>query len=207
MRGRPAGLILAGGLSRRMGENKALAVLAGQPMIAHVADRLAPQVKTLAINAPAEPPLPLGLPVIQDTIKGYAGPLAGILAGLRHFAHTAPETAYMLSVAVDTPFLPADLAKRLLDATSTADEIVIARSNDRLHPVIALWPLNLADELEAWLVDPQHRKLQDFIARHTFTVVDFSSDGTTTGAIDPFFNVNSPDDLLRAQTMLDTSTP
>lgn len=195
-------LILAGGLSRRMGRDKASADLAGKPMIARVAERLRPQVGALAINAPEGFAAGIDLPLVPDTMAGHPGPLAGVLAGLRHAAMT-PGATHMLTVPADTPFLPPDLVTRLESAAGAPDQIVLAASAGQVHPVVALWPLSLADDLEAWLADPGNRRLQAFIARHPSIAVDFPALATSVGTLDPFFNVNTPDDLATAERFLE----
>ncbi|MCO6178620.1 molybdenum cofactor guanylyltransferase MobA [Ciceribacter sp. RN22] len=200
---RPPGIILAGGLSRRMGENKAAVRLGGKAMIRHVAERLAPQVSSLAVNAPEGADAGLGLPLVPDTIAGHPGPLAGVLAGLRHAQKLARPPRHIVTAPADTPFLPRDLVERLEAALPTADAIVVASSAGRGHPVVALWPLALADDLENWLANPENRRLQAFIARHPSASVDFAPIETRQGPLDPFFNVNTPDDLALAKALLE----
>lgn len=199
----PPAIILAGGLSRRMGRDKATLALGGRPMIGYVAERVRPQVTSLAINAPGEFAGGLGLPLVPDTITGHQGPLAGVLAGLRYAATLEQRESHLLTVPADTPFLPRDLVSRMTAALPTADAIILAASAGRLHPVVALWPLTLAGELERWLQEPGNRKLQGFIARHPSVVVDFEMSETKLGPLDPFFNVNTPDDLARAEAFLE----
>lgn len=196
-------LILAGGLSRRMGRDKASAGLAGKPMILRIAERIGPQVSALAVNAPEAFAVNLGLPLVPDTLAGHPGPLAGVLAGLRHALAAMPEATHLLTVPADTPFLPFDLVARLEGAAAAPDQIVLAASAGRVHPVVALWPLSLADDLEAWLTEPENRKLQAFIARHPSIAVDFPLLATPAGDLDPFFNVNTPDDLATAERFLE----
>ncbi len=200
---RPPGIILAGGLSRRMGENKAAVLLGGKTMIRHVAERLTPQVSSLAVNAPEGADAGLGLPLVPDTIAGHPGPLAGVLAGLRHAEDLIPKPRHIVTAPADTPFLPRDLVERLEAALPADDAIVVASSAGRWHPVVALWPLTLADDLEEWLADPGNRKLQAFIARHPSTAVDFPPIETKRGPLDPFYNVNTPDELAFAKAFLE----
>ncbi|MHB0951902.1 MAG: molybdenum cofactor guanylyltransferase MobA [Allorhizobium sp.] len=202
-RATPPAIILAGGLSRRMGRDKATLALAGRPMIAYVAERVQPQVSSLAINAPEEFAGGLGLPLVPDTIAGHQGPLAGVLAGLRHAATLEQRASHLLTAPADTPFLPRDLVSRMTAALPGADAIILAASAGRLHPVVALWPLTLADELERWLQEPGNRKLQGFTALHPSVAVDFEMTETTLGWLDPFFNVNTPDDAARAEAFLE----
>ncbi|ATN34694.1 molybdenum cofactor guanylyltransferase MobA [Rhizobium sp. ACO-34A] len=199
-------LVLAGGLSRRMGRDKTIVDLSGQPMIAHVVDRLRPQVSSLAVNAPSGVLDEIGLPVLADIIPGHAGPLAGVLAGLIHTRESMPEASHLLTVPADTPFLPEDLAARMADDI-TPGRIVVAASLGRIHPVVALWPISLTDDLKEWLSNPDNRKLQSFIAHHPSVAVDFPTIETASGPLDPFFNVNTPDDLARAEQILKERRP
>ncbi|MFC3164347.1 molybdenum cofactor guanylyltransferase MobA [Ciceribacter thiooxidans] len=200
---RSPGIILAGGLSRRMGENKAAVLLGGKTMIRHVAERLAPQVSSLVVNAPEGADAGLGLPLVPDTIAGHPGPLAGVLAGLRHAEKLARPPRHIVTVPADTPFLPCDLVERLEAALPTDDAIVVASSMGRSHPVIALWPIAVADDLEEWLADPGNRRLQAFIARHPSAAVDFPPIETKRGPLDPLYNVNTPDELALAKAFLE----
>jgi len=199
----PPAIILAGGLSRRMGRDKATLALGGRPLIGHVAERILPQVSSLAINAPEEFAGGLGLPLVPDTIAGHQGPLAGVLAGLHYAATLEQRPSHLLTVPADTPFLPRDLVSRMTAALPGADAIILAASAGRLHPVVALWPLTLHEELERWLEEPDNRKLQGFVARHPSVAVEFEMTETRLGPLDPFFNVNTPDDAARAEALLE----
>lgn len=197
-----AGIILAGGLARRMGPladgNKALANLAGKPILDRVIERIAPQVDQVLINAngPAERFAAYGLPVASDTIAGHAGPLAGILAGLDWVVENIDGAKWALSVACDAPFLPKDLLLRLMTALNEMNaDMACAASGGRHHPVIGLWPVALRDELRAALIADGVRKVDLWTGRYKLAVAEFSGD-----PIDPFFNVNKPDDLERAKT-------
>lgn len=201
-----AGIVLAGGRSTRMGGNeKALLGLGGRPMLARVVDRLAPQVAALAINANGDPARfsPFGLPVVADTVGGHAGPLAGLLAGLR-WAAALPGVAALATVAADTPFLPADLVARLAGASARGSAIVLARSAAGLHPVVGLWPLHIADDLQGWLADEANRKVRRFVDRHPSADLLFADLVAGDARVDPFFNVNTPDDLATAAAILET---
>ncbi|MGF9567384.1 molybdenum cofactor guanylyltransferase MobA [Neorhizobium sp. JUb45] len=197
-----AGLILAGGRSSRMGCDKTAMALSGRPMIAHVADRLMPQVAALAVNALPDFAQHQNLPVVADTLENHQGPLAGILAGLRHFSAKGIHT-HMASAAGDGPFLPRDLVARLVAACPNGETIAIAASEGHMHPVYALWPLGLADDLEQWLKDPGNRRVKAFLARHPNVTVSFEPEDTPAGSRDPFFNVNTPEDFTLAQTFLE----
>lgn len=199
-----AGVILAGGRAVRMGGgDKALLRLAGQPLLAHVIGRFAPQVAQLAINANGDPTRfqAFGLPVIADTIEGHAGPLAGILAGL-HWAAGIAGVTHLATVAVDTPFLPRDLVARLAASPGSADRIVLAASAGKTHPVAGLWPLSVTGALRMFLAAGETRKVTVFTGRMEAGIVDFAAPNGGTRSADPFFNVNTPDDLAGAEQFL-----
>lgn len=196
------GVLLAGGQSRRMGGgDKCLLPLRGRPMLAHAIERLGSQVDTLVLNAngPAERFAQFGLRVIPDSIEGYAGPLAGVLTGCRWAERHNPGHRFIVTAAADTPFFPTDLVDKLVGAAPDDKTIVLAASNNRDHPVFGLWPVRLADDLEAWLGEPQNRKILTWVKRHPHKSVEF---GGRIGddALDPFFNVNTPEDLRLAET-------
>ena len=181
------------------GVDKALTPLGGRPMIAHVLDRLAAQVDRLAINANGDTSrfAPLGIPVITDVIAGYAGPLAGIHAAMR-WAGAIDGITHVATAAADTPFFPADLVARLRQSRSGPETIAMARSPGGLHPVFALWPVYLADDLELWLKRTDTLRVTDWVREHDLAACDFPlrEDGA-----DPFFNVNTPDDLAEAEAI------
>jgi len=203
------GVILAGGLSRRMGGgDKGLLELAGKPMLSHVVERLAPQVARLIINANGAPERfsALGLPVVADTVTGFAGPLAGVLAGMRWALTHAPDASFIVSAAGDAPLLPRDLAVRLADAVrGGGGRIALAQSYGALHPVIGLWPLDLADDLEAGLRGGI-RKVLDFTRRHGTVCVPFAPVELCGLSIDPFFNANTPAELDQLRGLLARGT-
>lgn len=196
------GLILAGGLSRRMGTNKALSPLGDKPLLAHVIDHVAPQVSSLVLNAAHGWAEEFGFPVVPDTKCGHAGPLAGILAGMRHFASAASGSSHFLTVPADSPFFPADLASQLASHVTGDDAIVIAASSGHVHPVFGLWPVAIADDLERWLADDDNRRIRSFIARHRTLGVTFPPVESATSSIDPFYNINTPDELATAEAFL-----
>src|SRR5581483_8051150 len=146
------GVILAGGLSRRMGGgDKGLLQIAGKSMLAHVACRLRPQVNRVIINANGDARrfATLDLPVVPDTVGGFVGPLAGVLAGMRWSLANANEARWIVTAAADAPLLPGDLVARLIEAVAERpDTIALAQSHGELHPVIGLWPVALAGDLE-----------------------------------------------------------
>ena len=201
------GVILAGGLARRMGGgDKTLKPVAGRPMLAMVVDRIAPQVAALAINANGDPArfAQFALPVIADTITGYAGPLAGILAGMRWAQAEHPQCRYLASVAGDTPFFPDGMVARLAAGCGTTDDtIALAASAEGVHPVFGLWPLALADNLETFLTKGEDRKILAFTDRYVRLNVPFDHIDLAGGeTLDPFFNINAPEDIMRAEAVV-----
>lgn len=201
------GVLLAGGLSRRMGGgDKCLRDLAGKPMLGHVIERLGPQVGAMVINANGDPGrfAPFGLAVVADTVGGFAGPLAGVLAGMRWSAAEAPDAAWIVTVSTDAPFLPLDLTQRLLSAVADAPQtIALAASGGDVHPVIGLWPVALADDLEEQL-KAGVRKVLHWTGRHASVVVDFPLLRFHGRMIDPFFNANTPEELDEARALIES---
>jgi molybdopterin-guanine dinucleotide biosynthesis protein A len=211
--GRPSvtGIILAGGQSRRMGGgDKGLLDLSGKPMLAHVIDRLRPQVGAIAINANGDPArfARFGLPVIADTVAGFVGPLAGVLAGLRWSAAHTPQARWIVTAAGDAPLLPTDLVDRLLAAAEAAPAkaIALAQSRGELHPVIGLWPVALADDLEAEL-GRGVRKVLHWTDRHGTVPVPFALQLIGGAEIDPFFNANTPGELAELRALIARAQP
>ena len=186
-----------------MGEDKAGLMLAGKPLLRHVAERLAPQVTGLSVNTASGFP-PFHFPLIPDSIAGQPGPLAGILAGLE-----AGQVAgsHLLTAPVDSPFLPVDLALRLGDALHGGEDIAVAASDGRDHPVFGLWPLALAQDLRDFVLNDEKRSIRGFLNRHRVRRVEFPLFATAAGPLDPFFNINRPEDLRRAETYLEHLTP
>jgi molybdopterin-guanine dinucleotide biosynthesis protein A len=199
------GILLAGGRSSRMGgREKALLDIGGKPMLLHVLSRLRPQVGRVAINANGDPARFSGfcLPVVPDSIEGYAGPLAGLHAGLAWARRETPDARYVASVPVDSPFVPDDLVARLKSALVAADApCAIAASKRERYPVAGLWRIELVDDLAAALQDDV-RALHRFADMHRCAVVDFPLQDAGRAQVDPFFNVNSPADLDKARTLL-----
>ncbi len=193
------GLILAGGLARRMGGgDKALKPLAGRPILSHVVKRLQGQCDDLLLNANGDPArlAGFGLPVVADTVPDFAGPLAGILAGLDWIAAHRPQIDWLLSVAADTPFIPDDLASRLHRARGAAGTpLACAASGGRQHHAIGLWPLALRQDLRRALAAGE-RKLGRWTEGHGVAVAEWPAK-----PIDPFFNVNTPEDLAEAERL------
>jgi molybdopterin-guanine dinucleotide biosynthesis protein A len=200
-----AGVVLAGGLSRRMGGgDKGLRELGGKPLMAHTIERLSAQASPVAINANGDLSrfAVFGLPVIPDLTADHPGPLAGVLAGMRWAETAAPHARFIATAACDTPFFPEDMAERFLAAAGRADSaIALASSAGRTHPVFALWSLSLADDLQDALASGA-RKVSDWIDRHQHFIVEFPPVNLSGALADPFFNVNTPDDLAQAATFL-----
>lgn len=198
---RAIGVLLAGGLARRMGGgDKPLRLLGGRPLLAHVIERLRPQVAGLVLNANGEPArfAAFGLPVVADSIPDYAGPLAGILAGLDWTAAQRPDCPMIATVATDAPFLPTDLVARMAQALAgEGADLACAASGGRTHPVIGLWPVRLRDDLRRALVEEGVRKVDVWTARYRLVQVAFPD-----RPVDPFFNANRPDDLDEAARLL-----
>jgi molybdopterin-guanine dinucleotide biosynthesis protein A len=192
------GLVLAGGLARRMGGgDKARIRVGGKAILERVLARLEPQCTRVILNANGDPArfADSGLPVIADSVPDFAGPLAGILAGLDWTAANAPNCEWLLSVPGDCPFLPNDLATRLHETrVATGLPLACARSGEWRHPVVALWPVRLREDLRRALIDDGLRKIEIWTARHGVAIADWP-----VTPIDPFFNVNSPEDAERAE--------
>ena len=196
----PLGLILAGGLARRMGGgDKARITIGGRTILDRVIATMKQQCSTLIINANGDPArfADTRLPVVADSVPDFAGPLAGILAGLDWAAAHAPQITDIASVPGDCPFLPSDLVARL--ATARADArtpLACARSGKWRHPVVGLWPVALREDLrQALLVEGLH-KIEIWTARHGVAIADWPEK-----PVDPFFNVNTPDDVAAAETI------
>jgi molybdopterin-guanine dinucleotide biosynthesis protein A len=195
-----AGILLAGGQSRRMGGgDKCLLPLAGRPLLAHILERIRPQLRALAINAngPPERFAAFGLPVVADSVAGYPGPLAGILAGLDWAAAAAPGCAWLVSIPSDAPFLPQDLVPRLMQGVAGgAADLACAASGGRSHPVVGLWPLRLREALRLAVAGEGIRKVDRWTARYRLATVAFAAE-----PVDPFFNANEPGDLAAAERL------
>jgi molybdenum cofactor guanylyltransferase len=199
------GVLLSGGQSRRMGGgDKALRDLGGQPMLMHAIDRLRPQVGPLVINANGDPArfAAFGLPIAPDTIDGFVGPLAGVLAGMLWAKTNAPRARWIATVSTDAPFLPHDLVMRLTQSVSNQPEaIAIAQSGGEVHPVIGLWPVAHASDLEQALRNGV-RKVLAWTDRHGTVAVDFPFQAVGDDSVDPFFNANHPEELELARRLL-----
>lgn len=191
------GVLLAGGGSRRMGGgDKCLRELAGRPILAHIVERVAPQVDQLILNAGGDAARfdRFGLPVVADSLPGQAGPLAGVLTGLEWAREHMPGCSWVASFACDAPFVPENLVD-LLAAAVARDraDMACAASGGRTHPVFGLWPVRLAADLRRAVSEEDIRKVEAWTARHVRTIVD-----VPVAKVDPFFNVNTPEDLAAA---------
>lgn len=199
------GLLLAGGLSRRMGGgDKCLRPLGGRPVLAHIVERARPQVSALVINANGDPArfASFGLPVAADTIEGFAGPLAGVLTGMEWVIRHHPVAAWLATFATDAPFFPRDLVARLHDAVARdGADMACARSDGQDHPVFGLWPVRLAADLRRAMEEGM-RKVDAWTARYKLAVAEFP-----TQPFDPFFNANRPEDLAEAERLLQHTNP
>jgi molybdenum cofactor guanylyltransferase len=196
----PLGVVLAGGLARRMGGgDKARLRIGGRTILERVLARLKPQCSALILNANGDPTrfADTGLDIVPDSVPGFAGPLAGILAGLDWAAAHASDVADVLSVPGDCPFLPDDLAVRLLSARAAGHvPLACARSGEWRHPVIGLWPLELRHDLRKALLNEGLHKIETFTARYGVAIAEWPA-----VPFDPFFNVNTPEDAAEAERL------
>ena len=196
----PLGLVLAGGLARRMGGgDKARIRIGGVTILARVVACLAPQCSAIIINANGDTTrfADTGLPIVPDSVPDFAGPLAGLLAGLDWAAVHAPEVAYVASVPGDCPFLPRDLVTRLHQARAASGQpLACARSGEWRHPVVGVWPVALRADLRHALTKEDLRKIELWTARHGVALADWP-----TAPVDPFFNVNTPEDAAAAERL------
>lgn len=194
------GVVLAGGLARRMGGgDKPMRRIGGRTILDHVIERLKPQCEGLLLNANGDPArfARFTLPVIPDTVEDYPGPLAGVLAGLDWTAANRPDAEWVVSVAGDCPFLPRDLVARLHEAqVAQHAQLAVASSGGRTHPVIGLWSVGLREELRHALVGEGLRKIDRWTARYRLATVSWP-----TEPVDPFFNANTVDDLAEAERL------
>jgi molybdenum cofactor guanylyltransferase len=192
------GLVLAGGLARRMGGgDKARIEIVGVSILDRVLATLSAQCPRMVINANGDPARfeDTSLPVIPDNVEGHPGPLAGVLAGLDWLVTEKLGIEWMVSVPGDCPFLPDDLVERLHAARREAGvPLACARSGEWRHPVVALWPVALREDLRKALVEDHMRKIEVWTARHGVAIADWPAE-----PVDPFLNVNTPEDVARAE--------
>jgi len=191
------GVLLAGGLARRMGGgDKPMRLIAGRPILERVIGRLAPQCDGLVLNANGDPArfAAFGLPVVADDVPDFPGPLAGVLAGLEWAAANRPGVQYVLTAAADCPFLPRDLVSRLHHARRDNDaEITVAESGGQMHPIIAIWNVELRHALRHALTVEDFRKAHAFVRRFRLAEASWPA-----APLDPFFNANQAGDLDEA---------
>jgi molybdopterin-guanine dinucleotide biosynthesis protein A len=194
------GVLLAGGLSMRMGGgDKCLRELGGRPILARIIERVEPQVARLILNANGDLArfADFGLPVVADVVAGFAGPLAGVLTALDWAATNAPDCPWVASFATDAPFLPLDLVARLHAAVDAEGaDMACARSGGRDQPVFGLWPVRLRNDLRAAMAAGV-RKVDIWTADYRLAVAEFA-----TAPLDPFFNANRPQDLAEAERLI-----
>jgi molybdopterin-guanine dinucleotide biosynthesis protein A len=195
------GVILAGGQAQRMGGgDKCMRALGDRPLLAHVIKRLRPQVDRLVLNANGDPArfAGFGLPVIPDSVPDFAGPLAGVLAGMDWAVAELPEAHYIVTAPADGPFLPRDLVAHLAKAILDEDaELAVAASAGQPYPVVGLWPVRLRAELRRALVEEDVHKVDAWTARYRRVTASFPA-----APVDPFFNANTPEDLAKAERLL-----
>lgn len=195
------GILLAGGLARRMGGgDKCLRLLGGQTILSRIISVVAPQVEVLALNANGDPDrfASYGLPVVADTIEGSAGPLAGVLAGMEWAAKNYPDCPWVMTVPTDAPFLPNDLVSRMRVAiTEERSDLACVASGGRTNPVCGLWPVRLREALRDAMTVEDIRKVDVWTGRYGLSIIEFPTD-----PFDPFFNTNRPEDLVRAESLL-----
>lgn len=195
------GVVLAGGLARRMGGgDKGLLELAGRPILDHVLDRLKPQVRLCVLNANGDAGrfAPWGLPVAADVLPGNAGPLVGVLTGMDWTMANLPGVEWIVTAPTDAPFLPRDLVARMMAAVrEEGAEMACATSGGQRHPVIGLWPVSLRTDLRHAVIFEEVRKVDVWTGRHKVADVDFAVE-----PVDPFFNANRPEDLDEAEKAL-----
>ncbi len=195
------GVLLAGGLARRMGGgDKPMKTIAGRTILERVIERLKPQCDQIILNANGNASrfASFGLPVVADTIEGFAGPLAGVLTALDWTAAHRPDVEWVLSTATDCPVLPHDLVARLQHARiSEGAQLAVAASGDQVHPVIGLWNVALREDLRHALVVEDMRKIDRWTARYKLATVTWPDK-----PIDPFFNANTIEDLAEAERLV-----
>lgn len=195
------GVILAGGQSQRMGGgDKCLRGLGGRPLLAHVIERLKPQVDRLVLNANGDARrfAAFGLPVVADGLPDFAGPLAGVLAGMEWAAATLPEAHYIVTAPADGPFLPHDLVRHLAALLVAEDaDLAVAASGGQPYPVVGLWPVRLREALRHALMFEDEHKVDSWTARYRRVTASFATD-----PVDPFFNANTPEQLAEAERLL-----
>ena len=191
-----AGCVIAGGLSRRMGEDKAFLRLGDETLVARAVRRLGAQTAILAVNSNGDPTLlaDLGQPVLADVITGHPGPLAGVLTAMQWAGAQGQE--WVVTAAIDTPFFPDDLVARLV-AAARGHDLAVAASGGKRHPLFALWPVRLAEDIRHALTDEDERRVNAMIDRYRTGLAEWD-----TSPFDRFFNINNPEDLAAARRIM-----
>jgi molybdenum cofactor guanylyltransferase len=187
------------------GADKGMVQLGGRPLIGHVVDRFRPQVGEIIVSANGDPErfASFGLPVVPDGPEGFSGPLAGILAAMNWAHDNTPKAEFIATAAVDTPFFPDNLVGRLSAALDDQHDLAVAESNARIHPVFGLFRVRLAEDLSRFLADPGNRAAIAWVEHNRSAIVPFQT--PDEAAIDPFFNINRPDDVLTAERLLQSA--
>jgi molybdenum cofactor guanylyltransferase len=192
------GVIIAGGRSTRMGGgDKSLLKIGDVTILQAVHHKLEAQVKDIAINTNSDDPrFKIGsTPCFSDTLANFQGPLAGLLASMQWVRENRPSTTHIVTIASDSPFFPDNLTAELAANAPDAETIIMAKSGGFNHPVFALWPVSLSNDLEKWLSDTGILKVMAWVRSHPHIFVDFPFEREN----DPFFNINTPEDLAIAQ--------
>ena len=196
------GIILAGGQARRMGGgDKCLSLIGKRTLLSIIIERAQDQVSSLILNANGDPNrfAVYSLPVLKDVIGGFYGPLAGILTGMEWLKDNKPRATWLVSFAGDAPFIPRNFVQTCLQNNQISDiEIICGRSSGRAHPVCSLWRVSLASELRKAIEEDEIRKIDAWTSNYSVYYQDFDAD-----PIDPFFNINSENDLIVANTNID----
>jgi len=194
------GVILAGGLARRLGGgDKPMREIGGRTILSRVIERVGPQCEKLLLNANGDPTrfAQFGLPVIADTVQDFPGPLAGVLAALEFTADNPAGAEWVVTVPGDCPFVPRDLVRRLHDGRIEQNaQLAVAASGGQSHPVVGLWNVGLRQELRHALVEEGVRKIDRWTGRYRLAEVSWP-----TEPLDPFFNANTPEDLADAERL------
>lgn len=194
------GVILAGGLSRRMGGgDKNLLVFEGLTLLDHVVQRFVPQCESVIVNANSDLSRfeNMRFPVVPDSIAGYLGPLAGILTALEWVAEHRPDIEWVVSVPGDTPFIPPDLVQRLHEARlESGQSLACASSGSQVHFAVGLWPVSLRHDLRQTLLEKDMRSIRDWAKLHGYAEASWPLE-----PVDPFFNINTPDNLTEANVL------
>ena len=196
------GIILAGGLSKRMGNiNKSLALINNKTLLEITYGLVKKQLKNVVVNSNLnlKKKIKSNLEIIPDSIPGFLGPLSGILSGMQFAKKEYPKCKWLVSFPVDSIFFPSDFVEKMINRINNETQIVCATSNGRAHPVFAFWSLNLIDDLENALVEEGVRKIDEWTKRYNLEFTNFQNKD-----LDPFFNINTKEDLKFATEYLNS---